>query len=115
MDAAQAKATGDFSKAEATFRKNAEGWIRTIMSLDKKKGRPVAMPPSKQSLINGVMANFGRVLLNYGMTREQVVLWAAQVVNGFPSRYWDPKTYGKTKAGTKAGTAPSIESQLGGG
>lgn len=113
--AAVAKQTGDYSKVQATYRANAAKWVQSILDIDKKKGRPVTMPPSKQALVNGVYRLYGQALIPYGLTPQQVATWAAQVVNAFPQRYWNPKTYGATKGAGKGGKAPSVAGILGGG
>jgi hypothetical protein len=102
--AQQAEVTGDRTKVESQFRQDAESWVRTMLFLDKKKGRPAKMPASKQALINGVFRTFARPLLQYGYSQEQLALWAAQIVNSFPNKWWDPKLYsGGTKSTTSGG------------
>jgi hypothetical protein len=108
---------GDMVKLQQHFRESAAKWVQNILAVDKKKGRPLNPPPSRQALINAIFRIYGRSLVgSYGLTQQQVALWAAQVVNAFPAKYWNPKTYtgGKT-AGKGGGKAPDITSILGGG
>jgi hypothetical protein len=105
-----AETTGDLVSLQQDFRDAAKDWVQDIIQVDRKKGRPRNMPPSQQTLINGIFRLYGRPLVGrYGLSQQQLSQWAAQVVSAFPKKYWNPRTYGrgvKTTSG-KGGKPPS--------
>ena len=95
-------ASGDVTKLQQAFREDAQKYVAGIINVDKKRGRPRNAPPSKQALINAVYRIYGAPLAGkYGLTKQQVAQWAAQVVSTFPSSYWKVGTKAAAKAGTK--------------
>ena len=101
----KAAATGDATKTEQTFRKNATNWVDGLLNVDKRTGLP-RTPISKQALINGIMSNFGQPLFaQYG--RKAVLAWANAVVNSFPNSYWSgKKKTSKSTGGATGGKKP---------
>ena len=103
-------AAGDFVKVEQDFRKHAHDFAAKIINVDRKRGVPRKQPPSKKRLMLSIYSQFGRPLAGkYGLTEAELRQWAAQVVNAFPSKYWDLSRYRTT------GPVKTPEDILGGG
>lgn len=105
---AKLAASGDVVKAEQDFRKNAQKYVAGIIGVNPKTGQPRRRPPSKQTLINYVYRQYGLPLAGrYGLTKEMLAKWAAQVVSTFPDSYWKKST--GTKGSTSGGGKTQVE------
>ena len=93
-------AQGDVVAAEQKFRKDAQTYVAGIINVNPKTGVPRKRPPSRQTLINYVYRLYGIPLAGrYGLTKEMLARWAAQVVSTFPASYWTGTAAGATKGG----------------
>jgi hypothetical protein len=110
-DTSALAASGDIVKAEQDFRKNAQKYVAGIINVNPKTGMPRKTPPSKQTLINWVYRQYGLPLAGqYGLTKQMLATWAAQVVSTFPQSYWKKPTGSKGGGGGGGGgTKPVTE------